>query len=309
MICFDSNLKSIPLNAIQSDNNYFKISKPLSKELIRSVSQYGIIEPVVLLKHNEYYIPVYGHNRLTAAREVDMKEVPAKIITKFIKDDFLQIVRVKLYNTALGTIGKIKSLYLLYDYFNDDITQIKSIARELSLPASLTEFKKITSILELPDVITQYVDSRSISPKFILPMLRLSRPSINILEKIVSACQLRVNYFNNIVVMIEDIHRMGKDTLLADTIASLLTKEIINDDDVYNCVYSIRYPEYAEYMNRINDVRKKLNAGGIKVDVPAYLEGDSIHVILEVKKDKPLHQLLQKDQDVAQLIELIIGLL
>lgn len=91
MICSDSNLRSIPLNAIQSDNNYFKITKPLPKELIKSISQYGIIEPVVLLQHNEYYIPIYGHNRLAAAREVDMKDVPAKVITEFCMGDFYRL--------------------------------------------------------------------------------------------------------------------------------------------------------------------------------------------------------------------------
>ncbi|MDH7553531.1 MAG: ParB/RepB/Spo0J family partition protein [Spirochaetota bacterium] len=309
MICPESNVVSIPLDAIQCDNNYFKISKPLSRELVRSVLHYGIIEPVLLIKWQEQYVPVCGHNRIIAAQEAGMKDVPAKIVTELSMDDFLQIVSVKLYNNALGTIGKIKSLYLLYDYFNADKKKVMARAQELSLPASLTEFKNIRSIIELPPVIIQYIDSRSISPKFVMPILRLPQSSIALLEKITSACQLRVNYFNSMVVMIEDIYRMGKDKLLGDSIELLLTNETILDDDIHNCIYSIRYPQYTEYMVRINEIKKKLNACGIKVDIPAYLEGDSINVIFEVKKNKPLHPLLKKDQDILGLIELLIGLL
>jgi hypothetical protein len=309
MICPESNVATIPLDAIQCNNNYFKISKPLSRELVQSVLHHGIIEPVLLLNWQEGYMPVYGHNRITAAKEAGIKDVPAKIVTELRMDDFLQIVRVKLFHNALGTIGKIKSLYLLYDYFNVDKRQVMAIAQELSLPSSLIDFTNVSLIIELPTVIIQYIDSRSISPKFIMPILRLSQNSIIILEKIISKCQLRVNYFNSIVVMIEDIYRMGKDKLLGNSIELLLTKETISDDDIYNCIYSIRYPEYTEYMGSINEIKKKLNASGIKVEVPAYLEGDSINIIFEVKKNKPLHPLLKKDQDVLRLIELLIGLI
>ncbi|MGB4269141.1 MAG: ParB N-terminal domain-containing protein [Spirochaetota bacterium] len=192
MICPESHVELIPLDAIQCNNNYFKISKPFSRELVKSVLHYGIIEPVLLLNQQGLYIPVFGHNRITAAQETGIKEIPAKIITEFCMNDFLQIVRVKLYNNTLGTIGKIKSLYLLCDYFNADKKQLKAIAQELSLPVSLIEFKNIKSIIELPSVIIQYIDSRSISPKFVVPLLRLSQSSITILEKIISKCQLRV---------------------------------------------------------------------------------------------------------------------
>lgn len=309
MICSESNVVLIQLDAIQCDNNYFKISKPLPKDLARSVLQYGIIEPVLLLKQNEQHVPVYGHNRIIAAYEAHLNNVPAKIITEFKLEDFLQIVRVKLYHNALGSIGKIKSLYILYDYFNADKKLIMAIARELSLPSPLIELTNIKSIIGLPRVIIQYFDSRSISPKFIMPMLRLSQSSINLLGKIISACQPRVNYFNSIVVMVEDIYRMGKDKLLDDSITLLLTKENITDDDIYDCIYSIRYPEYSEYMNRIDDIKKKLYAYDIKVEVPAYLEGNSINVVFEVNKNKPLHPLLRKDQNVLELIESILSLL
>ncbi len=309
MIYPEGHAALIPLDAIQCNNNYFKISKPLFRELVRSVLQYGIMEPVLLLNQKGQYVPVCGHNRITAAQEAGIKEVPAKIVTELCMDDFLQIVRLKLYNNAVGTIGKIKSLYVLSDYFNADEKQVKAIAQELSLPVSLIEFKNIKSVIELPPVIIQYIDSKSISPKFVVPLLRLSQSAITILEKIISKCQLKVNYFNSIVVMIEDIYRMGMDKLLGDSLELLLTKETIIDDDIHDCIYSIRYPEYSEYMGHINEIKKKLNACGIKVEAPAYLEGDSVSIVFEVKKNKPLHPLLKKDQNVSRLIELLIGLI
>lgn len=309
MICPDSRVVLIPLNAIETDNDYFKISKPLSPELIRSVVQFGVIEPVLLLHKNERYIPVYGHNRIAAAHVAGIKEIPARVITQITLDDFLQIIRVKLYHNVLGTIGKIKSLYLLYEYFNADKNIITGIARELSLPVSLIELKNIQSIIHLPHTIKNYIDSRAIAPKFIMPILRLSESSINILGRIITACQMRVNYFNSIVVMIEDIFRMGKEKVLCYDMELLLTKEYVTDEDIYKSIYAIRYPEYTEYIGKIENIKNKLNASSIKVETPAYLEGDSIHVIFEVKKNKPLHPLLEKDENISKLIKSIIELL
>ncbi|MCX8123076.1 MAG: ParB/RepB/Spo0J family partition protein [Spirochaetes bacterium] len=308
MVFHDAPVKLIPLNAIHSDD-YFKISRPLPKDLVGSVMRCGIIEPVILCNQDVRYKIIYGHNRIKAAQNAGIQEVPAKVITKFNLDDFLKIIRVKLYHNALGTIGKIKSLYLLYDYFHVDKKQVVEIARELSLPASLIELKNIQLIINMPPVIIDYIDARAVAPKFVVPLLRLSPTSITILEQIVASCQIRVNYFNSIIVMIEDIYRNGKDKVLLEVLGSLLVNERVTDEDVYNCIYSIRYPEYTKDMTVIDNVKKKLNAFGIKVEIPAYLEGDSIHVIFEVKKNNPIHGLLQKDHEVAGLIQSIVDLL
>ncbi len=309
MICPDSCVALIPINEIETDNDYFKISKPLPQELIRSVVQFGVIEPVLLLNQNERYIPVYGHNRTAAALEAGIKEIPARVITKITLSDFLQIVRVKLYHNLLGTLGKIRCLHLLYEHFNADKKLITAIARELSLPVSLTELKNIESIINLPLIIKNYIDTRAIAPKFVMPFLRLSESSIDMLKKIITAFQMRVNYFNTIVVMIEDISRTGKEKILSDNLELLLMKNNVIDEDVYNCIYAIRYPQYTEYMRRVENIKNKLNAVGIKVEIPAYLEGDSINVVVEVRKNKPLHPLLEKDNTISGLIKSIIELI
>ncbi|MEJ5360494.1 MAG: ParB/RepB/Spo0J family partition protein [Spirochaetota bacterium] len=309
MICPDSRVALISINKIETHNDYFKISKPLQQELVRSVVQSGVIEPVLLLNQNERYVPVYGHNRIAAAQEAGIKEISARVINEITLDDFLQIVRVKLYHNLLGTLGKIKCLYLLYEHFNADKKLIIDIARELSLPISLTNLKNVQVIINLPLVIKNYIDSRAIAPKFVMPFLRLSESSIDMLKKIITACQMRVNYFNNIVVMIEDISRTGKEKILNDNLELLLMKDNVTDEDVYKCIYAIRYPEYTGYMNRVENIKNKLNAVGIKVEIPAYLEGDSINVIVEVRKNKPLHPLLEKDSNISGLIKSIIELL
>lgn len=309
MICSDNAAMPVMLDSIQCDDNYFKISKPLSKDLSRSVLHYGVIEPILLLQRNDSLIPVYGHNRIKAAQEAGLKDVLAMIITKITIDVFLNIIRIKSYHNLIGTIGKIKSIYLLYEYFHADKKVVTAIAQELSLPEILIDMQNSQAIIKLPTMIVKYIDTRAIAPKFVVPLLRMPNIAITVLEKIVTACQPRVNYFNNMVVMIEDICRLGREKFLLERLESLLTKEFITDDDIYDCIYSIRYPDYISSMDRINEIKKKLTVWDIKVDVPRFLEGNTVNVIVEVQKNKPIPQLLQNDDKVKVLIKSIVDLL
>lgn len=299
----------IPLQSINYINEYFKISKPLSPELIKSIKQNGVLEPVILIEGNGCYIPVCGHNRMLASIQTGLDHVPAKIINELSEDDFKAIITLKLYNNLTGTIGKLKSLYILKEYFKINKKQLIAIAHELSVPDALIETTSLKKIIGLPSSLSNYIDSKNIPFKFIMPILRLSDESIQLVDAIANVCQLRVNYFRDIVVMIEDICRNQQNESVLKKITVLVNKENITDDEIYRNIYMLRYPQYSEYVEKINYLKNKFLSYGLKIEVPEYLEGNVVNIIIQVKKNEVVHPLLQQDREILALVQSIVALL
>ena len=299
----------IPLQSINYINDYYKISKPLSPELIKSIKQNGVLESVILVEGNGCFIPVCGHNRMLASIQTGLDHVPAKIINELSEDDFKAIITLKLYNNLTGTIGKLKSLYILKEYFKINKKQLIAIAHELSVPDALIETTSLKKIIGLPSSLMNYIDSKNIPFKFIMPVLRLSDESIQLVAAIINACQLRVNYFRDIVVMIEDICRNQHYESVLKKITVLINKENRTDDEIYRNIYLLRYPQYSEYVEKINYLKNKFLSYGLKIEVPEYLEGNEVNIIIQVKKNEVVHPLLQQDKEIRALIQSIIELL
>lgn len=299
----------IPLQSINYINEYFKISKPLSPELIKSIKQNGVLESVILVEGNGCFIPVCGHNRMLASIQTGLDHVPAKIINELSEDDFKAIITLKLYNNLTGTIGKLKSLYILKEYFKINKKQLIAIAHELSIPDALIETTSLKKIIGLPSSLSNYIDSKNIPYKFIMPVLRLSDESIQLVDAIANVCQLRVNYFRDIVVMIEDICRNQQNESVLKKITVLVNKENITDDEIYRNIYMLRYPQYSEYVEKINYLKNKFLSYGLKIEVPEYLEGNVVNIIIQVKKNEVVHPLLQQDREILALVQSIVALL
>ena len=74
------------------------ISKEQFEALVKSLREFGFVEPVVLNKRKEKeLVMVGGHQRLEAAKRIGLKEVPAIIVS-------LSLEKEKLLNLALNRI-------------------------------------------------------------------------------------------------------------------------------------------------------------------------------------------------------------
>jgi hypothetical protein len=58
-----------------------------------------------------------GNNRSLQSIQTGLDHVTAKIIMSLVRKMISGIITLKLYNNLTGTIGKLKSLYILKEYF------------------------------------------------------------------------------------------------------------------------------------------------------------------------------------------------
>jgi ParB/RepB/Spo0J family partition protein len=90
-------IQQVPIDSLKPDPaNPRRISDAELEALTRSISGFGLVEPVLVRKQDK--VVVGGHQRLTAARKLGLKTVPAIFLD-------LTPEQAKLLNVALNKIS------------------------------------------------------------------------------------------------------------------------------------------------------------------------------------------------------------
>lgn len=98
-------------------------------ELAESIRQYGVIQPLLLVKRGSYYTIVAGERRYRAAKLAGLKEVPA-IVKEFTEEEIAELALVEnLQREDLNPLEEARAYQRLLREFH--MTQ-EEIARKLS---------------------------------------------------------------------------------------------------------------------------------------------------------------------------------
>lgn len=110
-------------------------------ELAESISNYGLIQPIVVKKTEDYYMIITGERRWRASRIAGLKTVPC-IIKEYSSQETLEVSLIEnIQRENLNPIEEAKAYNILIDEFN--LTQ-ESIAEKVGKSRS-----NITNILRL----------------------------------------------------------------------------------------------------------------------------------------------------------------
>ena len=94
-----------------------KFDEDALQELAESIKQYGLIQPIVVNKNNDYYEIVVGERRWRAARIAGLKEVPV-IIKEYDNKESMEIAIVEnLQREDLNPIEEAEAYRRLIDEF------------------------------------------------------------------------------------------------------------------------------------------------------------------------------------------------
>ncbi len=88
------------------------------EELISSIAQHGILQPIILNKQGPELYLVAGQRRLHAARTLHMQEIPAFIVQ--ISDEDAGIIRLheNLFRQELGAVSEAQALLYLEQHYH-----------------------------------------------------------------------------------------------------------------------------------------------------------------------------------------------
>ncbi len=156
--------------------------EPLA-ELIQSVKERGVLQPLLVRKVADYYELIAGERRLRAAQEANLAEVPAEILD--VGDqEALEIALVEnLQRSDLNLIEEAEGYRLLAERFN--LTQEQIAERVGKARPSVTNAMRL---LDLSDPVKQLLAERRISPGHakVLLGLEIGREQELLAERVIS---------------------------------------------------------------------------------------------------------------------------
>jgi len=170
------------------------------EDLVQSVKEKGVIQPLFVRRRGEYYELIAGERRLRAANILNLKEIP--VIIKDVPDqDSLELSLIEnIQRQGLNTIEEARAYQYLIDKFG--VTQerlgeilgkarvsVTNILRILKLPQEIqAEIKKGRisfahgrALLEVEDqnrqrCLAQEIIAKSLSVKELENLIKLQRP-------------------------------------------------------------------------------------------------------------------------------------
>ncbi|UTR16575.1 ParB/RepB/Spo0J family partition protein [Salipaludibacillus sp. LMS25] len=132
--------------------------KEAIQELMSSVKQHGIIQPLIVRKSIKGYDIVVGERRYRAAKEAKLKVVPA-IVKELSEDDMMEIALIEnLQREDLNPLEEAKAYQKLMEHLQ--VTQ-EELAKRLG--KSRPHIANYVRLLQLPQLAQQYLSEGKLS--------------------------------------------------------------------------------------------------------------------------------------------------
>ena len=168
----------IPVTKLIHHPNNPRISVNKSEQkfadLVQSILEHGIQQPLVVQKLNQDFRIIIGHRRFEAAKEIGLQNVPC-IIREFAEGEEEPVMLIEnIQRKDLTPIQEAKAFKRRYIALDKDIN---AVARELGLTQSYIKNKLM--LLKLDTEIQKLVDARKLGLSQALQLTRLEIPKQN----------------------------------------------------------------------------------------------------------------------------------
>ncbi len=135
-----------------------KFDKNALDELSASITEHGVLQPILVVKNGVRYMIVAGERRWRAARLAGLKMIPA-LVSEFTKKNIAEIALIEnLQRDDLNPIETARGIKQLMD--EHKMTQ-ETVSQQLG--KSRSAIANTLRLLTLPDYIIDYVESDDLS--------------------------------------------------------------------------------------------------------------------------------------------------
>ncbi len=178
-------IEEIPINEIEFNPNQPRkhFDQETFQELVSSIKEFGVIQPIVVRPKGASYEVVAGERRLKAAKEAGLKVVPA-VIKKSSDSESLEIALIEnLQREDLNAVEEAEAYRQLLEKFN--LTQEELAEKVGKGRATITNALRI---LALPQSIKQLIIDGKLSSGHARALLSLSEESkqVKLAERIIT---------------------------------------------------------------------------------------------------------------------------
>jgi ParB family transcriptional regulator, chromosome partitioning protein len=255
------------------------------KELINSVRESGVIQPLIVRKAGEKYEIVAGERRWRAAKEVGLDFVPA-VVRKYDDATMMEVALIEnMQRSDLNPMEEAEGLRNMMDKLA--ITQAE-VAKKMGM--SKTAVSNSLRLLNLPDSIRKFVEKGDMTMGQVRPLLgvgdekRMEEMAIQIVTNDWSARTVEevVNEYkegNTVKVVREKITSLGLDGKKKKTTVKKTTKK---EQDIYAKDFQNDLTEYLG--TRVKVMKGSGDAGKIIIEYYSHDDLERIYELLQKSK-------------------------
>ena len=150
----------LPINQVEPNKNQPRkeFDEESLKELADSISQHGIVQPLVVTKQDGYYEIIAGERRWRAAKLAGLKEVPV-VIKEYTPQEIMEVALIEnIQREDLNPVEEAKAYQNLIEEYN---LKQEDVAKKVSKNRST--ITNALRLLKLPDEILNMLVSGDIS--------------------------------------------------------------------------------------------------------------------------------------------------
>jgi len=255
------------------------------KELINSIRESGVIQPLIVRKTGEKYEIVAGERRWRAAKEVGLDFVPA-VVRKYDDATMMEVALIEnMQRSDLNPMEEAEGLRNMMDKLG--ITQVE-VAKKMGM--SKTAVSNSLRLLNLPDSIRKFVEKGDMTMGQVRPLLgvgdekRMEEMAMQIVTNDWSARTVEevVNEYkegNTVKVVREKITSLGLDGKKKKTTVKKATKK---EQDIYAKDFQNDLTEYLG--TRVKVVKSSGDAGKIIIEYYTHDDLERIYELLQKSK-------------------------
>jgi ParB family transcriptional regulator, chromosome partitioning protein len=255
------------------------------KELINSIRESGVIQPLIVRKAGEKYEIVAGERRWRAAKEVGLTFVPA-VVRKYDDATMMEVALIEnMQRSDLNPMEEAEGLRNMMDKLG--ITQAE-VAKKMGM--SKPAVSNSLRLLNLPDSIRKFVEKGDMTMGQVRPLLgigdekRMEEMAMQIVTNDWSARTVEevVNEYkegNTVKVVREKITSLGLDGKKKKSPVKKPTKK---EQDIYAKDFQNDLTEYLG--TRVKVIKGSGDAGKIIIEYYSHDDLERIYELLQQRK-------------------------
>jgi len=141
------------------------------EQLLHSIKNKGVLQPVILRKKNDRFEVIAGRRRVEAAKKAQMKTIPA-VIREFSDEEALQVGIIEnLHRKDLNPLEEAQAYQKLIQDFGYSLEDIERIVKK-----DKTTVSNILRLLKLPPIIQQALREEKITLSHARTLLSIQDP-------------------------------------------------------------------------------------------------------------------------------------
>ncbi|MDD4721405.1 MAG: ParB/RepB/Spo0J family partition protein [Acidaminococcaceae bacterium] len=259
------------------------------RELVSSIKESGVIQPLIVRKVGEKYEIVAGERRWRAAKEVGLDVVPV-VVRKYDDATMMEVALIEnMQRSDLNPLEEAEGLRSMMDKLG--ITQAE-VAKKMGM--SKTAVSNSLRLLNLPESIRNFVAKGDLTMGQVRPLLgvgdqqRMEDMATQIVANDWSARTVEevVNEYkegNTVKVVREKITSLGLDGAKKKKIVGKEKKTTKKEQDIYAKTFQNDLTEYLG--TRVKVLQSKADGGKILIEYYSHDDLERIYELLQ-NKDK-----------------------